>query len=638
MTSLPVLTEGGPSRAGISRLIAFDSCPQKFAFRHLLRLTPLLEPRGRGLGTVLHIALEHFYRAFIGLPCVDPHEAIRGVHSRYAPYVEPARRIFDAYREWWQPGEQNLKVLAVEYEVAVRVHGHLHTQRFDLVVESNGTAWVWDHKCVPGDAVIRTRRGESRVADLREPTEVLAYRDGEQVWATANTPAIQPAEPVYLIATASGRAVRLGQTHPVLTRRGWVQAGDLCAGDDVAVLVQQDQPEFQPVSDAAAILAGLVLADGHLAENGMTPISWTKRHPAVQQMFLSATDALGIEAARQVVTPGHTTPAWRLQPAAKAWRILRSAGVKPGLSASKRLPEGWQQWSNRQIGLLLGGLWSGDGCAVSRSDGKGIRVVYVSVSERLCRDVQDALLRLGVVSSVTTSTVSYRGERRRYWNTTIVSSESKLRFLSLVASGALPFPRIDPEALRALQERHQPKPSKLRVVDGVLWDPVEVVLYDRVEQTYAIEVPGPATFLVEGVVTHNTSYKVSTQSEWDFSRQFLSAPLVARATFQDLFGLPYGGTVINMLGNRAPYEFARHPLRPPQLEELARCARSIAWSNEKLELLAARQTDPWDYPRTYDCYSRYGTCDYLPLCSQGRAASGGFLVVEDRASPVSRDQ
>lgn len=150
--NLPVLNSPGPSRRGTHRLIDFDRCPQRFAYKYVLRLMPVSEPGGRGLGTLLHIGLEQRYLRLADRPHLDPIEAMRRAPARLAVSYEKARALYLAYAEYWHDDWERFTVLDVENEIAVKVGGHLHTQKFDLIVKTPAErVVVYDHKTTSGD-------------------------------------------------------------------------------------------------------------------------------------------------------------------------------------------------------------------------------------------------------------------------------------------------------------------------------------------------------------------------------------------------------------------------------------------------------------------------------------------------------
>ena len=154
----------GASRRGWHRVADFLQCEQKWAYRHILKLTPREEPGARALGTLIHLALMWHYLAKMGRPGEVPEQALAAAPARVAFKYEQAVATFQAYREWAQ--SEVIRVLDVEREFAVTMGGHLHTQRFDLVTAGpidapdDGKVYVVDHKSNARDIAVNAREFE----------------------------------------------------------------------------------------------------------------------------------------------------------------------------------------------------------------------------------------------------------------------------------------------------------------------------------------------------------------------------------------------------------------------------------------------------------------------------------------------
>jgi hypothetical protein len=206
----------GASRRGWHRLSDWLVCPQKFAYRHRLGLIPRREPPARALGSLIHLGLMHHYLAEAGRPSLDPVSAMASAPQRIAFQFEKARATFEAYLE--ETRHEEIRVLDVEREFAISVGGHLHTQRFDLVVAGpvdapdDGKAYVLDQKTTQRDIKINAREfelsGQFAAADL---VAGLTFADAYE----------RPFGGVLInaVATATNRDQTLGQRHLHQLRR-----------------------------------------------------------------------------------------------------------------------------------------------------------------------------------------------------------------------------------------------------------------------------------------------------------------------------------------------------------------------------------------------------------------------------------
>jgi hypothetical protein len=282
--------------------------------------------------------------------------------------------------------------------------------------------------------------------------------------------------------------------------------------------------------------------------------------------------------------------------------------------------------SKRQAGVLLGALWTGDGHAGVRKNGTP-RLVYASRSRGLCLDVKALLARVGIAATVTNSSVSYKGERRGYYFTTIVGTESKLAFITAVQAGHIPVLELDTVAIEAACRRAGARGrNAFRVEQDVMWDTVESCLFVGKERCYDIEVPGNHTFVAEGLVTHNTSGRISPELG---SRYALSGQFLGMANFgQQVFGTDFGGVVINIIGCGPADGYSalgsskfdrQEPPPAPHAQKLF--TFSVLHARERIEALDASGLDPWKWPKTLSeqaCVTAYGKCDGFELCRWGQ--------------------
>jgi len=157
-----------------------------------------------------------------------------------------------------------------------------------------------------------------------------------------------------------------------------------------------------------------------------------------------------------------------------------------------------------------------------------------------------------------------------------------------------------------------------------------------VEREYAITVEGclftrrvDLTYEATGrlyFVDHKTAAdpkRRTSQSEMDAT--LLSQELIGRIVCQQVHGYPYGGALLNLIPTGGGGTFNRYPLRFPakMLEDMP---RSLArWLKAEKSLLASGMS-PWEYTQTYNCYSRYGVCDYWRLCAHGSEALNDYTV------------
>jgi len=390
-------------------------------------------------------------------------------------------------------------------------------------------------KCVSSQSLIYDPRSGAR----RRVDELLrAHNRGEDVWVASLGPDLKmkPAKvaaiegngrkAVYRLTTRLGRGTEATSNHPVLTSSGWQELGDVTPGTRVAVPRKLPGPS-QPVElpDQEIVLLGALIADGALT--GITPCFCFGHDSAVLSEVEEAARAYGVS--------------------------LRSA--------EKFVPDAVFGLSDEQIARFLGVMYACDG-HVYCSD-RLAQIGYTTISERLARDVQHLLLRLGIVATIRTlKRPVYDGTGKVAREIRITSQEGLRRFCELV-----PVPDMEGKQAEVLERlavaprstntdtlpveiwddillakgdrswadvseatgrprNHNwhvgtrcPSPGLVAELttavsspaleelcdSDIWWDEVESVEYVGEEETYDLDVPGLRNFVADDIIVHNSA-------------------------------------------------------------------------------------------------------------------------------------
>lgn len=229
-------------------------------------------------------------------------------------------------------------------------------------------------------------------------------------------------------------------------------------------------------------------------------------------------------------------------------------------AAGKFIPMDLWAITDAQMWLLLSALWSTDGRVGTEPPRQGRKargkVWYGSTSHQLCIDVQACLQRLGVPSTVEQVDTTYKGEPYTWWMAQVTTPEGLVRFLQNVkiigkeaeVAEAMSLARHHDgdwvptaflggvgESIRArsksggwLYNRHiRPREKvqrdtfrRLAIASGdakaiqiaesdVRWERLTVKKPDGEEMTYDLSVPGPANFVANGFITHNSTLQLN---------------------------------------------------------------------------------------------------------------------------------
>lgn len=131
----------------------------------------------------------------------------------------------------WNRIKRTVLVLGVKKSIQARPN----TRSSDFVAPShaNGCAAACSY-CVATGTLIATPRGQVPVEQIRDGDEVFAYDSslGQLVVAVVFGTAERVVDEVLEIQVGD-TVLRVTAEHPIMTRRGWVKAGDLAENDEV---------------------------------------------------------------------------------------------------------------------------------------------------------------------------------------------------------------------------------------------------------------------------------------------------------------------------------------------------------------------------------------------------------------------
>jgi len=156
-----------------------------------------------------------------------------------------------------------------------------------------------------------------------------------------------------------------------------------------------------------------------------------------------------------------------------------------------------------RLALFLRHLWATDGSiTVSRNGrGAGVRIYYATTSSRLAENVQRALLRFEVRSTI------YATRKRGYgdcWQVTLSAGESQGRFLSRIGCQGRRGDLV-PQAL-AVVAGLTPNPNidLIPSTSDVYWDEVVAITPVGPVPTFDATVDDTHNFVADGIIAHNS--------------------------------------------------------------------------------------------------------------------------------------
>ncbi len=502
---------------------------------------------------------------------------IKIVFIDYLQLIDPDNRR-DNRQEQVAQISRRLKFLARELKIPVVALAQLNRGLEDRQDHKPRLADLRESGCLTGDTLVPLADSGACV-----PLRDLVGRKGFRVWALDEQSwKLKAAEcsrafstgrkRVYRLQTRLGRVIRATANHRFRTLAGWQRLDALNPGDRIALPRSLPGTETVTLDDARTALLGHLLGDGCTLPRHS--LQYTTRE---------------LDLAETVADLGRRVFGERLQPRIKREREwyqvyltaaeqlthrrrnpvaewLDELGVFGFRAHEKRAPAVLFQQSASTIALFLRHLWAADGCIRLRASGRTPYpgLYYASSSERLARNVQSLLLRLGINARL--KTVSQGSKGRPQFHVIVTGKEEIETFaeqigavgayksLSLAACVAhvrereantnrdvipngiwrqhvvptmqntgIPMRQLQRDMGMAFmgtglykQNVSRERPGRVARALGsdqwlaalaasdLYWDQISSIQPDGIEEVFDLTVPGPSNFVANDIVVHNS--------------------------------------------------------------------------------------------------------------------------------------
>lgn len=445
--------------------------------------------------------------------------------ARAADLIDPPETRWRRDPVAWATERAKLELWSKQREIFESVRDHPLT-----AVRSCHSAG----KCEHVDSLIMLGDGTwRRVGDLigtEFTVHAFDHTTGDVVRTTAH--AVDNGEQdVWRVTTVSGRTVVRTGHHPLFvgvrpTRRdrgnrihvvGWRGVSELRVDDLVLVPTHLPNVGDVAVSDDECSLLGYLLGDGSLTTNH---VSFSQVDGPVKDHFVKVVRALGSEVrcARygvRVVERHESRSPYGHNPVRDMVRLWGLLGTN---SYTKFIPDWVWRLPDRQLALVMAGLFDTDGSVNAGSTRGSAGVAIGLVNERLIRDVQRIMTRLGVAGTVSRRVKKITratGEVTPYpvWLWYASSHADTKRFLDVIPLRKN-LDRIDRARANLVtrQARYVRTWHLANAPTGFRWDPIAEITYVGRAPTAAVSVPRYHTFIAD-LVEHN-SYSAATLTCW----------------------------------------------------------------------------------------------------------------------------
>ncbi len=325
---------------------------------------------------------------------------------------------------------RNLKLLARELNIPILVLAQLSRAVENRLSKVPQLSDLRESGCLTGETLIYLPdEGQYRRLDTladHQGFHVLALDAG--TWKLERRPVIKVfstgCKPVYKMTTRLGRSIRATANHQFLTFDGWKRLDELACGMHLAL------PRTLPGTQIPTMTHDELALLGHLIGDGCTLARQTMHYTTVdldlaEEVTHLATAIFGTKIAPQIQwqTPKDGKGGWYQVYLASSYRLthgihnpiatwLRNMGVFGLRSYQKYVPCCVFAQPTEGITCFLRHLWSTDGHAALSNERSGKSkpsIYYATSSERLAKDVQSLLLRLGINARVSRISQGVKG-------------------------------------------------------------------------------------------------------------------------------------------------------------------------------------------------------------------------------------
>ena len=292
------------------------------------------------------------------------------------------------------------------------------------------------NKCLPGDVeVLDADTGRLvKIEDLYHNSTRLTKTISTDIEALKLHPGTvvrvmdNGVKPVYRLTTALGRQIEATANHPFYTYGGWKVLNYLQPGELIAVprLLpvegKQNWPEYK------IIALGHLLAEGNLC-HPHSVYFYSQDDYQVQDFVSAAEQFENVRCTAKMHKSAWSVYAGRVDrsipPEIFTW--AGEIGLLGKTASQKEIPSPVFELTNRQISLLLSRMWEGDG----HLDPQSHCAFYATASERMARQMQHLLLRLGIISRLRKVMFPYK-DGRIGWQLFITGYENLYAFAGTV--------------------------------------------------------------------------------------------------------------------------------------------------------------------------------------------------------------
>jgi intein/homing endonuclease len=297
--------------------------------------------------------------------------------------------------------------------------------------------------CCVGSTLVVTENGIKKIKDIKDDKFIMTEFGFKSFEELKN----QGKKETFKITTNLGRSISVTPNHKfkVLSESGlnWKESYQLEAGD--YVLCKKGNcnsiPKNKGLDKDLWYLAGHLYGDGNLYQknNNLRYFRWliSEKEPEIKELIYKILENNNAKfqtfCVDKIKHQGHTNfkcneDLYRISSSSVAVPILDKIIPKYKTKGrwKKSLPDSIWQSGEEQICSFLRGIFDTDGGIQKRQP------LLTTKWKNLAQEIQNLLLIIGIVSSVTSYGVSWKGRKRKYFRVRIIGKNSRNLFASKI--------------------------------------------------------------------------------------------------------------------------------------------------------------------------------------------------------------